>query len=60
MNNNLLSDTKAILFIAIPMILSNISIPLLGLVDTAIVGRIGTTEIGSHRRCYIFLNLLEF
>ena len=47
MNNNLLSDTKAILFIAIPMILSNISIPLLGLVDTAIVGRIGTTEIGS-------------
>ena len=47
MNNNISSLVRSILFISIPMIISNISIPLLGLIDTAIVGRIGTIEIGS-------------
>ncbi len=38
---------KLILNIAIPMIIANLSIPLLGLVDTAIVGRINIEQIGS-------------
>ena len=47
MEKNLNSLIRSIFYIAVPMILSNVSAPLLGLVDTAIVGRIGTTEIGS-------------
>jgi len=38
---------KLILNIAIPMIIANLSIPLLGIVDTAIVGRINIAQIGS-------------
>ena len=47
MKNSIFLHYKAIFFIAFPMVLSNISAPLLGLVDTAIVGRIGTNEIGA-------------
>ena len=36
-----------IINIAIPMIIANLSTPLLGLVDTAIVGRISIEQIGS-------------
>ena len=35
------SDNKQILRIAIPSIISNITVPLLGLVDVAIVGHLG-------------------
>ena len=38
---------KLIISIAIPMILSNISTPLLGLIDTSIIGRISIEQIGA-------------
>ena len=38
---------KLIISIAIPMILSNISTPLLGLIDTSIIGRINVEQIGA-------------
>ena len=38
---------KLIISIAIPMILSNISTPLLGLIDTSIIGRISVEQIGA-------------
>ncbi|MFM2486133.1 MATE family efflux transporter DinF [Celerinatantimonas yamalensis] len=51
---------KAILAIAIPMILSNITVPLLGLVDTAVIGHLpysyylGGVAIGSTVISFIF------
>lgn len=33
--------------LALPMILSNLTVPLVGMVDTAVVGRIGVAEIGA-------------
>ena len=38
---------KLIISIAVPMILSNISTPLLGLIDTSIIGRISIEQIGA-------------
>ena len=38
---------KLIISIAIPMILSNISTPLLGLIDTSIIGQISIEQIGA-------------
>ena len=38
---------KLIISIAVPMILSNISIPLLGIIDTSIIGRISIEQIGA-------------
>lgn len=38
---------KLIISIAIPMIISNISIPILGIVDTSIIGRISIEQIGA-------------
>lgn len=33
--------------LAVPMILSNLTVPLVGMVDTAVVGRIGVADIGA-------------
>ena len=38
---------RLIISIAIPMILSNISTPLLGLIDTSIIGKISIQQIGA-------------
>ena len=38
---------KLIIAIAIPMIISNISTPILGIVDTSIIGRISVEQIGA-------------
>ncbi|MFT4928195.1 MAG: MATE family multidrug resistance protein [Phenylobacterium sp.] len=54
------SSHKALLAIAIPMILSNITVPLLGLVDTAVVGHLsdayylGGVAVGSMIITFIF------
>ena len=40
-------DYKLIIAIAIPMIISNISTPILGIVDTSIIGRISIEQIGA-------------
>ena len=40
MNINNLNQHKALFIIALPMIFSNITIPLLGLVDTAVLGHL--------------------
>jgi len=40
-----LKNYKLIISIAIPMIISNISIPILGIVDTSIIGRISIEQI---------------
>lgn len=39
--------TKQILGLALPNIITNITVPLLGMVDMAIVGHLGTTHIGA-------------
>ncbi|MXX22202.1 MAG: MATE family efflux transporter, partial [Rhodospirillales bacterium] len=33
--------------LALPMILSNLTVPLVGMVDTAVVGRISVADIGA-------------
>ena len=38
---------KLIIAIAFPMIISNISTPILGIVDTSIIGRISIEQIGA-------------
>jgi MATE family multidrug resistance protein len=54
------SSHKALLAIALPMILSNITVPLLGLVDTAVVGHLaesyylGGVAIGSMIITFVF------
>ncbi|MBH88047.1 MAG: hypothetical protein CMJ12_02690 [Pelagibacterales bacterium] len=42
-----LKTYKLIISIAIPMIISNISVPILGIVDTSIIGRISIEQIGA-------------
>jgi len=42
-----MSENRSILRIAIPNILSNISVPLLGTVDTALMGRLSEIHIGA-------------
>lgn len=42
-----MSENRSILRIAIPNILSNISVPLLGTVDTALMGRLSEMHIGA-------------
>lgn len=42
-----MSENRSILRIAIPNILSNISVPLLGTVDTALMGRLSELHIGA-------------
>lgn len=54
------SSHKALLAIALPMILSNITVPLLGLIDTAVVGHLpeayylGGVAIGSTVVTFVF------
>lgn len=38
-------DSKTLLSLALPMIISNIALPLVGIVDTAIVGHLGSTYL---------------
>lgn len=37
---------RRVLAIALPIVISNATVPLLGAVDTAVVGRLGTVEVG--------------
>ena len=43
---------RRVLQIALPAIVSNITVPLLGLVDTAIAGHLGKTSYGCKSRRY--------
>ncbi|KGK00484.1 MATE family efflux transporter DinF [Thalassotalea sp. ND16A] len=53
MTQHALTERKALFALAIPMILSNITVPLLGLVDTGVIGHLpeayylGATAVGS-------------
>ena len=38
-------DSKRVLKIALPMMLSNITVPLLGFVDTAVIGQLGDAKL---------------
>lgn len=38
---------RRVLAIALPIVISNATVPLLGAVDTAVVGRLGTVEVGA-------------
>ena len=38
-------NTKRVLKIALPMMLSNITVPLLGFVDTAVIGQLGDAKL---------------
>ncbi len=50
---------KKIINIALPSIVSNITVPLLGLIDVAIVGHLGAAEyIGNHGLWIAFLSYL--
>ena len=51
---------KLIIHIAIPMILSNISTPLLGLMDTSIIGRVSIEQIGAIAIGSTLLSFLYF
>jgi MATE family multidrug resistance protein len=51
---------KLIVSIAIPMIISNISTPLLGIIDTSIIGRISIEQIGAIAIGSSFLSFLYF
>ena len=54
---------KEILHIALPSILSNITVPLLGLIDLTIAGHLGACFIyrcHSHRQYDIQYDLLDF
>lgn len=59
------SDTdKALWHLALPMIFSNITVPLLGLVDTAVIGHLdspiylGSVAIGTMVSNFLFMLLL--
>ncbi|VTR19639.1 DNA-damage-inducible SOS response protein [Serratia fonticola] len=59
------SDTdKALWRLALPMIFSNITVPLLGLVDTAVIGHLdspsylGGVAVGSMATSFLFMLLL--
>ena len=51
---------KLIIGIAIPMIISNISVPILGIVDTSIIGRISVEHIGAIAIGSSFLSFVYF
>ena len=51
---------KLVISIAIPMIISNISTPLLGIIDTSIIGRISIEQIGAIAIGSSFLSFLYF
>ena len=55
-----LKNYRLIISIAIPMILSNISTPLLGFIDTAIIGRISVQQIGAIAIGSSILSFLYF
>jgi len=60
----LTSSDKALWRLALPMIVSNISVPLLGLVDTAVIGHLdspvylGGVAIGATATSFLFMLLL--
>ena len=58
--NSDLKNYRLIISIAIPMILSNISTPLLGFIDTAIIGRISVQQIGAIAIGSSILSFLYF
>ena len=51
---------KLVISIAIPMIISNISTPLLGIIDTSIIGRISIEQIGAIAIGSSFLSFFYF
>ena len=51
---------KLVISIAIPMIISNISTPLLGIIDTSIIGRSSIEQIGAIAIGSSFLSFLYF
>ncbi len=58
------SSDKALWRLALPMILSNITVPLLGVVDTAVIGHLdspiylGGVAVGTTATSFIFMLLL--
>lgn len=60
----LTASDKALWRLALPMILSNITVPLLGLVDTAVIGHLdspvylGGVAIGATATSFLFMLLL--
>lgn len=44
------SSDKALWRLALPMIFSNITVPLLGLVDTAVIGHLDSPVVMIHQR----------
>ncbi|GAE85850.1 DNA-damage-inducible protein F [Bacteroides reticulotermitis JCM 10512] len=58
-NNTAASTNKRILHIAIPSIISNITVPLLGLIDVAIVGHLGSAAyIGAIAVAGMLFNII--
>lgn len=59
-------DDRNLWRLALPMILSNITVPLLGLVDTAVIGHLdsaaylGGVAIGTTVTSFLFMLLLFF
>ncbi|MBW6087019.1 hypothetical protein HTS61_00710 [Escherichia coli] len=62
----LTSSDKALWHLALPMIFSNITVPLLGLVDTAVIGHLdspvylGGVAVGATATSFLFMLLLFF
>ena len=60
----LTSSDKALWHLALPMIFSNITVPLLGLVDTAVIGHLdspvylGGVAVGATATSFLFMLLL--
>ena len=58
------SSDKALWHLALPMIFSNITVPLLGLVDTAVIGHLdspvylGGVAVGATATSFLFMLLL--
>ena len=58
------SSDRTLWRLALPMILSNISVPLLGIVDTAIIGHLdspvylGGVAVGATATSFVFMLLL--
>ena len=48
-NKKTTSENRRILQIAVPSIISNITVPLLGLIDVTIVGHLGSPVINMRR-----------
>lgn len=59
----LTSSDKALWHLALPMIFSNITVPLLGLVDTAVIGHLdspvylGGVAVGATFQPYVFCTI---